>query len=162
MIRRSAAQLVSLAAIFVVAAGFTSMAHAEYTVQLDCHGTNGQPTWASTNDAIFIYTKINNVERQICSFFVVPSNCSMFDDALIACRRTDFPMSKVQSVIVRTRGSDTFWIDKVTLSDPTGQIRWGEDDTTGWCLSTDPADGNSQFCVAGKAASGWSFQTGNR
>lgn len=53
----------------------------------------------------------------------------------------------VTDVRVQINGDDWFWVDQVeVLSGSTVVLTRGVDNTQGWCISTDPTDGDSSIC----------------
>lgn len=58
-----------------------------------------------------------------------------------------YGQSGLMHILVKTNGSDWFWLDQleVRLFDLVGYSR-GVDNTQGWCFSTNPSHGNETVC----------------
>jgi len=111
----------------------------EYKVAIDaCHsslsneGTKNKITIEFWNNSQLVGTKSKNG---------VPVNCSKSDEMFIL-----MSTQNVTHIIVKTNGSDGFYIDEIRLYKALKlQKHHGRDNGGGWCLSTDANDANGSW-----------------
>jgi hypothetical protein len=158
MFIKSASRFVAAVAFCATSLSLAGMAHANYTIKLDCHGTNGQPTWAGTPNTIKVETqkKNNGVWATLCN--VVAPSCGTEDSAV--CTSTSFVKADFSNVRISTNGNNAYFLDELIMSDAAGTVAWGIDNNFGWCFSMTPSDGNNQFCDAATARTTLTFATG--
>ena len=157
----SFAFLVAAAAVVASSTLAPAQAHASYSVNIDCTGfPNAIPNWAGTVNTITVKAhKKNGTVKQLFSGVISNSSCITFGN-IIQGFDTD-SMSNVKKISVTTNGNDAFWIDSLWLNNGSSFITWGVQNQIGWCVSTDPADGNNSHCEQAKAFTTWDFPTGN-
>lgn len=155
---KSLNRLVAALAFCVSAMGMMGTAHAAgFSVRLDCHGTNGLPDWAATSNVITVSAKINGFYNVLGSIVPGASWCDGEDEIVFSL--ASFSAADVDMIRVTTSGSNSFWMDRVTLRDTTSgaQHYWGVDNNVGYCTSTSPADGAYSYCYDGVAKATWYF-----
>jgi hypothetical protein len=131
---------------------------ASFDVMIDCHGTGGVPSWAHTPNIISVFMEIDGSEFLLRAFTVPASACDQEDEIWIE-NIPGVTGFDVDRLIVRTNGSNTFWIDQMKLiDDGTGTTwTWGVDNTVGYCVSTSADAGSSPHCTQGVAVPNWFF-----
>jgi hypothetical protein len=159
-------KVMSALAVCAGLVGFAGEAHAtSYKVIIDCYGNNGSPWWAATNDTITVgiiysafFGEFPEEERQtIANIQLASTKCDGNDRISVSTGEFEsfdyyqYWYSKIIGVYLSTNGSDGFFVDKIRLANSMGVpfARWGWDDNTGWCLSNDASDVESN-CVDGR------------
>lgn len=140
-----------VAAIVFCAAttGFANDALAyNWAINIDCHGDNGNPGWASSQGPITVEVKINNVWTQLGSYEGLICNV---EDAFYF-GSWSFSWQDVAQLRISNSGNDMFWIDQVFLRDSNQTVRWsaGIDNNFGYCLSAETED-PSAYCWNGRS-----------
>ena len=144
--------------LFLTATGFASNSFAAgYKVNIDCYGTNGQPTWAGTTNYVTIDARINSAWDRVGRQKISNALCVAYGDTGITFSRNAFSPSKVSSIRVDTSGTDCFWIDRIRLKNESGTITnyWGVNNNTGYCVSGE-RDPNAH-CLNGRSYNTWTF-----
>lgn len=153
---KSISKLVMAVAFGMGLSAVTSEAHASFTMQVDCYGNNGQPSWATTTNGISFQAKINGYWEELAYGSI--ASCP-YDDSY-AFWSPAFNESNVTALRVTTNGSDTFWIDKAALWSgylSTKVASWGVNNNVGYCISEDYSDGNNAYCWNGGAFDPFTF-----
>jgi hypothetical protein len=117
---------------------------------IDCHGTNGNPTWAYTNSRIMVAATRTDGVSDIRWIAAVPSSKCATDDSFpiwvdINSQNNKLP---VRSIEVYIDGTDQFFIDRVVVMNDlmTSELAHvGANNTSGWCLSTETETPNA-YC----------------
>lgn len=152
-------RLVAVVAFWLGSLGALGNAQAaNFNLVIDCHGTGGVPSWAHTSNIISVFMTLDGSEFLIGAFQVPASACDQEDEIWIH-NAPGVSGFDVDGFVIRTNGSNTFWIDQLKLiDDDTGATwTWGTDNTVGWCVSTSAADGNSPHCSGGVAGNPYLF-----
>lgn len=155
---RSLNRFVAALAFCVAATGMMGSAQAAgFSVRLDCHGTNGLPSWAPTSDTITVSARINGFYNVLGSVTPGASWCNGEDEIYFSFAA--FSAADVDRIRVTTDGDNSFWIDQVILRDTTtgGERHWGVDNNVGYCASTNFADGAYSYCQGAIAKATWYF-----
>jgi len=142
-------KLLALAAFALASSMFTTDAHALFRVRLD-NSSNplGAVTWAGTSNTISVCA-ILKTSFGLC----VPLESAR---ALNTIGNHDFnwwgfeDVDQILDLQVSTNGSNAFWLDQLEILNGAGTKVWtsGADNTGGWCISTQPSDGNNANCSA--------------
>jgi hypothetical protein len=134
-----------------------STAHA-WVVRFDCHGTSGVPSWAHTSNTLFVEIGYKIGAFTFYDYYNVAAPASKCDqeDEIVVGGETG-AASQVKSIWVTSNGDDAFFLDQILIDEDNtfNYKRTGADDQSGWCISTDPADGNNANCP--DDAGSWSF-----
>lgn len=140
-------KLLAIAAFALTASSFSNQAHAEMGVQLDNFANGGSIAWAPSNNQVSVCVRFFSVFNPICSSLgsLVPSGAPTNHKFLWNGIET---VNDAKRIEARINGADMFWIDQIELLNAQGQVAWrsGVDNTTGWCLSTQPGAGNATYC----------------
>ena len=151
-------KLVAALAFCVSALSMMGTAQAAgFSVRLDCHGTNGLPSWAATSDVITVSARINGFYNVLGSVVPGANWCDGEDE--ISFSLAAFSAADVDMVRVTTTGSNSFWMDQVTLRDSTSgaEYHWGVDNNVGYCVSRTASDGNNSYCFDAVAKTTYDF-----
>lgn len=138
------------AALTLTAIGFAapSQASADFEVRVDCTGLHNSPLWAGSKDTVSIYVQMTDgTWWLLASDELTDSECRFGWEELVGTTRGYRP-HHINRIMLHIDGSDAFFVDKVSLIEHATGFRrdFGVDNTKGWCLSTDPKDGNNSFC----------------
>lgn len=120
-------------------------AHAAFSVVVDCHGNNGKPDWAGTNDNVEVYAKINGYWEKIYDGDAAPCH---YENSL-TINSSAFNATDVKGLSFAIYNTDRWFIDKWEVrTSANGAVSWsrGIDNNVGYCVSEDPNDGNTSFC----------------
>jgi hypothetical protein len=152
------------APVAVISLGFLGLASdasadaAGFKVKIDCHGTNGLPTWSETTNNVKIIAYVNGYPITLRSPApVTPAQCNVEDGITVSYAAFSAP--DVDKIIVSIDGSDAFWMDNVTLVNYDGKTekKWGVENNVGYCISTNSADGANAYCLDGKSPASKTF-----
>jgi len=141
------AKLLSIAAFAIAGSAFSNSAHASFTVRLDNSSNPLGVTWADTpnNIAVCYTTVVNGFCWPVGAARPIPgisgNNDFVLSDPFVT-------VANVAQLWVYTDGDQAFWLDQIELFNASGTKVWssGVDNTGGWCISTDPTDGNNDNC----------------
>ena len=143
-------KLIAVAAFAITAAGFTSEADAQFRVRLDNFATDDAVSWAHTASDV-----------EVCVQFDETSFWWFFGCVPLAATRpltthtnhdynwTDVEdVNQIEYIDVKIHGNDMFFLDQFEIFVGNNRVFVsGVDNTQGWCLSTDPSDGNVTHCT---------------
>jgi hypothetical protein len=143
---RNLTKTISTLAFCLSSLSVLSTAHA-WKVNIDCHGPGGAPSWASTNDTIYINVAYDGGGgKSVWSAAVPASKCDAEKE--LKFTGTGDP-SRIYYIEVYTFGNDTFWIDWLEIRTDSNAFVWSygtSNDGSGWCISSTPADGSNAYC----------------
>lgn len=160
----------TILAAFVGLIGFAAEAQAtSYKITIDCHGTNGSPTWSHTADKISVgllyhYGQSDfpdlDGSAHVGNVYPTATKCDGEDEITVTTFDVEnLPeFDEVTGVYLSTNGNDAFFVDQVKLKTSTGSLiaTWGTDDNTGFCLSNQSSDA-SAYCLSGSVYGTWKF-----
>lgn len=153
---------IAVLAFLAHAGGATGSARADgVAIHIDCHGTNGVPDWAASNTPIRIilhlYNGYGGEELDLGPDVIDPYFCSHEGGYTVWYYR--ITADEMYGVTVHADGSDALFIDTIRLTDLDTGNWWqsGVDNTVGYCVSTQPSDGNNNHCRFNEARQEWFF-----
>ena len=149
--------IIAAFALCIGVTGFSSDAHAEFTVQIDNWGYGeygqGMPAWAASPNELIVTAFVGPDDVPVDKTDIVIDyltgnyNITFYDHELPWCSGCN-KYFKVNSVKIKIMGDDMFWIDQVNLLDENmvPQDHAGGDNDCGWCISTDRNDSSDYYC----------------
>ncbi len=123
---------------------------AKFKVIIDCFGNDMENE--STKDKISI--RFYNGDQFLKGFETSDLNCGALKNTVF---ELDGKVSNFSHFLISTNGDDAFWMDRVIVKMAlfdgqkneykafTKLQQFGKDNGNGWCLSTDPEDGNRSW-----------------
>lgn len=142
-------KLIALAAFALASSMFTTDAHAFFKVCLDnSSNPRGAVTWATTSNTISVCAVTTGTFGSC-----VPLESARALTTIAGCHAFNWwsweDAADVIRLEVSTSGNNAFWLDQIELFRGDGTEHWqsGVDNTSGWCLSTQPSDGNNANCA---------------
>ncbi|HET6337996.1 MAG TPA: hypothetical protein VFG30_32465 [Polyangiales bacterium] len=167
MLKPYIANLLSACALAAGLFGFLGEAHAAsaYKIQIDCYGVGGVPNWSHSGSNLYLEFYVNGSWRPARPFGqdaygagAVPASLCNAEYELGGVLGNYMQLGMIQKIRIRTTGSDTFWVDRLKLTQLSNGAwwEWGTNNTSGYCFSTDPNDAYAE-CWNGHSYSAIEF-----
>lgn len=154
--------LCAACALCIATIGMTTGASASmcqsFDLVIDCHGDNGNPSWAGTSNTVSLYTVVDGQWNWIDSLSGLSGVCNDEDQVVFQNIGNFY---EIDHINFRIDGSNMFWIDHWYIVDtcynPDNVVyTYGIDDNTGICLSKGPESSYS-YCEAPGGGYAWSW-----
>jgi hypothetical protein len=144
---RHVTKLLAALALCLGTTSTISTAHADWII-LDCHGTNGVPTWGGTTSTILVAATRTDGTSDVRWVAAPTGKCGADDAFPIFVNLNAQTVLPMRSIDVYISGPDEFFIDRIRVMNNLMTVEYthfGANNTSGWCLSTQ-AEGNNASC----------------
>jgi len=149
--------LLAVASLGLISAVANDAQASSWKIRIDNWGNPDKPGYWGTDDNISVSVCNPNIFGcRVVGTIYGPTGIANFE---IVIDEANIPFSHAKDVKLLITGSNMFVVDQLQVIAPNGNLArtFGADNMTGYCLSSDDADGSDVACTASGAHYLWGF-----